>query len=39
MNVLCIQYDHSILRMSIEYSYDIWCCLGYKGIDTERKEF
>jgi len=23
-----IRYDHSILRMSIEYSYDIWCCLG-----------
>jgi len=23
-----IRYNHSILHMSIEYSYDIWCCLG-----------
>jgi len=24
-----IRYNHSIWRKSIEYSYDIWCCLGY----------
>jgi len=23
------RYDHSILRMSIGYLNDIWCCLGF----------